>query len=85
MLDVTVLLLEDTFASTAIGPMEVFRHAGTLWNYLTGTAPRSPLPRDHSLDSMDAPSPAMDPFRSHRRPQSQPSARRTSSSFRPPG
>jgi len=40
MLDVTILLLEDTFASTAIGPMEVFRHAGTLWNYLTGTAPR---------------------------------------------
>src|SRR5579862_1566541 len=37
MIDVTVLLLEDTFASTAIGPMEVFRHAGMLWNYLVGT------------------------------------------------
>ena len=36
MIDVTILLLEDTFASTAIGPMEVFRHAGTLWNFLTG-------------------------------------------------
>jgi transcriptional regulator GlxA family with amidase domain len=30
------------FASTAIGPMEVFRHAGSLWNVLTGMecAPR---------------------------------------------
>jgi transcriptional regulator GlxA family with amidase domain len=42
MIDVTVLFLDDTFASTAIGPMEVFRHAGALWNVLTGTpsAPR---------------------------------------------
>src|SRR5450432_1599667 len=37
MIEVTVLFLDDTFSSTAIGPMEVFRHAGTLWNYLTGT------------------------------------------------
>ncbi len=37
MTDVTVLLLDGTFASTAIGPMEVFRHAGTLWGFLTGT------------------------------------------------
>jgi len=36
MTDVTILLLDGTFASTAIGPMEVFRHAGTLWNLLTG-------------------------------------------------
>ena len=49
MIDVTVLLLDDTFASTAIGPMEVFRHAGTLWNYLTGNAPGSSLPRNHRL------------------------------------
>ena len=37
MTEVTVLLLEETFPSTAVGPMEVFRHAGTLWNVLTGT------------------------------------------------
>lgn len=39
MTEVTVLFLDDTFSSTAIGPMEVFRHAGTLWNILTGTKP----------------------------------------------
>jgi len=31
-----VLFLNETFSSTAVGPMEVFRHAGTLWNILTG-------------------------------------------------
>jgi len=36
MIEVTVLFLDETFSSTAIGPMEVFRHAGALWNYLTG-------------------------------------------------
>lgn len=36
MIHVTVLLLDQTFASTAVGPMEVFRHAGFLWNHLTG-------------------------------------------------
>jgi len=36
MIQVTVLLLEETFASTAIGPLEVFRHTGMLWNFLTG-------------------------------------------------
>ena len=36
MIDVTVLLLDQTFSSTAVGPMEVFRHAGSLWNRLTG-------------------------------------------------
>jgi transcriptional regulator GlxA family with amidase domain len=40
MVDVTVLLLEGTFASTATGPLEVFHHAGTLWNFLTGNAQR---------------------------------------------
>jgi transcriptional regulator GlxA family with amidase domain len=42
MVDVTVLLLNQTFSSTAVGPMEVFRHAGFLWNHLTGkpTKPR---------------------------------------------
>ena len=36
MIDVTVLFLNETFSSTAVGPMEVFRHAGTLFNLLTG-------------------------------------------------
>src|SRR5215467_3439482 len=36
MLDITILLLDQMFSSTAIGPMEVFRHAGSLWNILTG-------------------------------------------------
>jgi len=39
--DVTVLFLDQTFSSTAVGPMEVFRHAGMLWNYLTGV-PQDP-------------------------------------------
>ena len=39
MTDVTILFLDETFSSTAIGPMEVFRHAGTLWNVLTGKRP----------------------------------------------
>src|SRR6201995_3588607 len=34
---ITVLLLDQMFSSTAIGPMGVFRHAGSLWNILTGT------------------------------------------------
>lgn len=37
MIEVTVLFLDETFSSTAIGPMEVFKHAGALWNFLTGT------------------------------------------------
>jgi transcriptional regulator GlxA family with amidase domain len=36
MRDVTVVFLDGTFSSTAIGPMEVFRHTGTLWSFLTG-------------------------------------------------
>lgn len=36
MIDVCVLLLNDNFASTAIGPIEVFHSAGSLWNELTG-------------------------------------------------
>src|ERR1700683_4149139 len=35
--EITVLLLDQMFSSTAIGPMEVFRHAGSLWNILTGS------------------------------------------------
>src|SRR5689334_17713501 len=37
MEEITVLFLDQMFASTATGPMEVFRHAGSLWNILTGT------------------------------------------------
>jgi transcriptional regulator GlxA family with amidase domain len=42
LIEVTVLVLDGTFASTAIGPLEVFRHAGSLWNDLTG---KRPVPR----------------------------------------
>ena len=47
MKEITVLLLDQMFSSTAIGPMEVFRHAGLLWNVLTGAklAPHSALPQ----------------------------------------
>jgi transcriptional regulator GlxA family with amidase domain len=43
MIDVTVLFLDGTFSSTAIGPMEVFRHAGELWNVLTGAQADPPF------------------------------------------
>ncbi|HTA58317.1 MAG TPA: helix-turn-helix domain-containing protein [Candidatus Baltobacteraceae bacterium] len=39
MIDVTVVILDGTFSSTAVGPMEVFRHTGTLWNDFAGKAP----------------------------------------------
>jgi len=38
-LDVTVVLLEQGYASTAIGPIEVFHSAGRLWNALLGDTP----------------------------------------------
>jgi transcriptional regulator GlxA family with amidase domain len=41
MTNVTILFLDQTFSSTAIGPMEVFRHTGTLWNNFTGHKPVS--------------------------------------------
>ena len=42
VLDVTVVLLEGGYASTAIGPIEVFHSADVLWNALNGepTHPR---------------------------------------------
>jgi len=43
MIDVTVLFLDGTFSSTAIGPMEVFRHTGELWNTFTGTPVAAPF------------------------------------------
>lgn len=39
MLDVTVVLLNDNYVSTAVGPIEVFHSAGVLWNVLRGEAP----------------------------------------------
>jgi len=36
VLDVTVVLLDGGYASTAIGPIEVFHSAGRLWNWLRG-------------------------------------------------
>lgn len=36
VLDVTILLLEAGYASTAIAPIEVFHSAGLLWNWLHG-------------------------------------------------
>jgi transcriptional regulator GlxA family with amidase domain len=36
VLDVTIVLLDDGYASTAIGPIEVFHSAGSLWNWLHG-------------------------------------------------
>ena len=38
ILDVTVVLLDAGYASTAIGPIEVFYSAGLLWNRLHGDA-----------------------------------------------
>jgi transcriptional regulator GlxA family with amidase domain len=38
VLDVTVILLDAGYASTAIGPIEVFHSAGVLWQYLHGEA-----------------------------------------------
>jgi transcriptional regulator GlxA family with amidase domain len=39
LLDVTVLFLDGSHASTSIGPLEVFRAAGELWHVLGGEAP----------------------------------------------
>jgi hypothetical protein len=39
MIDVAVILLNDNYASTAIGPIEVFHSAGFLWQALKGETP----------------------------------------------
>lgn len=39
MLDVTVVLLDDGYASTALMPIEIFHSAGALWPDLKGEAP----------------------------------------------
>ena len=49
MIDVTVVLLNDNYASTAIGPIEVFHSAGSLWNMLKGEAVGAALPRHDRL------------------------------------
>jgi transcriptional regulator GlxA family with amidase domain len=38
LLDVTVVLLEEGYASTAIAPIEIFNSAGVVWNWLHGEA-----------------------------------------------
>ena len=40
-IEVTILFPDSTFSSTATGPMEVFRHAGMLWNNFAGVPPVS--------------------------------------------
>lgn len=39
VLDVTVVLLDDGFSSTAVMPIEIFHSAGALWRILQGEAP----------------------------------------------
>jgi transcriptional regulator GlxA family with amidase domain len=38
LLDVTVVLLEHGYVSTAIAPIEIFHSAGVVWNWLNGEA-----------------------------------------------
>ncbi|MRX11785.1 helix-turn-helix domain-containing protein [Pseudoduganella sp. FT25W] len=39
VIDVTIVLIEESFASTSIAPLEVFHSAGRLWNALHGDTP----------------------------------------------
>lgn len=39
MLDVTVILLDDGYASTALMPIEIFHSAGALWREIRGETP----------------------------------------------
>ena len=36
VLDVTVVILDAGYASTAIAPIEIFHSAGTIWQWLNG-------------------------------------------------
>lgn len=38
-LDVAIVLVNEGYASTAVGPIEVFAAAGTMWNEMRGTEP----------------------------------------------
>src|SRR6185312_15623048 len=40
ILDVTVVLLEEGYSSTAIAPLEIFHSAGSTWNWLKGEEPK---------------------------------------------
>jgi len=53
-IDVTVLFLDGGHASTAVGPLEVFRDAGVLWNELTDQ-PHAPRFRVRSASIDGAP------------------------------
>jgi transcriptional regulator GlxA family with amidase domain len=53
-IEVTVLFLEGGHASTAVGPLEVFRDAGVLWNELAGE-PHAPRFRVRSASIDGAP------------------------------
>jgi transcriptional regulator GlxA family with amidase domain len=58
VLDVTVVLLDGGYSSTAVGPIEVFHSAGHLWNWLRGeeSKPRFRV-RTASLDGKSVKSP----------------------------
>lgn len=43
MIDVTVLLLSNGHASTAVAPIEVFTSAGVLWNICAASDPKPPF------------------------------------------
>lgn len=66
MLDVTVVILNDNYASTAIGPIEVFHSSGHLWNALKGEAlkPRFRV----TIASLDG-EPVSSPYPMHIAPQ----------------
>jgi putative intracellular protease/amidase len=38
--DVAVVLVNDGYASTAVGPIEVFTAAGAMWDAMNGRAPQ---------------------------------------------
>lgn len=40
VLDVVVVLVNDGYASTAVGPIEVFAAAGAMWDEMSGGIPR---------------------------------------------
>jgi len=84
MIDITVLLLDGTFSSTAVGPMEVFQHTGTLWNMFAGKPPRLAFGLRRHLWT-GARCGATGPSRSGRRQPWRTFARRKSSLFPPRG
>jgi transcriptional regulator GlxA family with amidase domain len=40
LLDVAIVLVSEGYASTAVGPIEVFTAAGRMWNEMSGETPR---------------------------------------------